>query len=242
MKTFLQVSLFGLLVVLVAGYLVVAYSMGSVVKAGVNRVGPKLTQSRVELAGAKLSPLTGAGTLSGLTVGNPTGWSNGNAFTLAKVSLDLEPKSVFGDTIIINEIIIDQPEFNYETRIMSSNIQDLLKNIQQATGGGKDTETKDGPPKKFIVKKFRLTNAKATVIAGGAAVPVPLPAISLDDLGVAEGGLTGGQLAAAIMKPIVAEVINVAAGAIGQIGSSGNTSETVKQVGKAMEELLKKKP
>jgi hypothetical protein len=238
MKTFLKISLLGVLIVLIAGYFVVAYSMGSVVKTAVNRVGPKMTQSKVELAGARLSPISGSGTLTGLVVGNPAGWSAGNAFSLGQVSLDLEPRSVFEDTIVINEIIIDQPEFNYETKIVASNIQDLLKNIEQYTGASKDPAEKEGPPKKFIVKKFRLTNAKATVVAGGTAVPVSLPTISLDNLGVAEGGLTSGQLAAAVMKPVLAEVITVATGAIGQ--ASGGLS--VEKVGEAVKGLFKKKP
>ena len=35
MKTFLKVSVLGLLIILIAGYFIVAYSMGSIVKAGV---------------------------------------------------------------------------------------------------------------------------------------------------------------------------------------------------------------
>src|SRR3954468_2402915 len=148
MKTFLKVSLLGLVIILLVGYFVVAYSMGSIVKAGVNKVGPSITQSKVELADAKISPLTGAGTLTGLAVGNPQGWSDRNAFSLGKVAINLEPKSVFKDTIVINEIIIDQPEFLYETKIVTSNIKDLLKNIEQSIGGNKEVGKEEGPGKK----------------------------------------------------------------------------------------------
>lgn len=248
MKTFLKVSVLGLLIVLLVGYFVVAYSMGSIVKAGVNKVGPGITQSKVELAGAKLSPLTGAGTLTGLAVGNPKGWSDANAFFLGKVAFDLEPMSVFKDTIVINEIVIDQPEFLYETKFVSSNIKDLLKNIEQYTGAKKEIGKEEGPPKKFIVKKFRLTNGKATVGVGAAALPVPLPAISLDDLGVKEGGITGGQLAGAIMKDVLGSIVNATAGALSQLGgTAGNTSlektkEAAKAAGDAIKNLFQKKP
>lgn len=247
MKTFLKVSVLGLLILLLVGYFVVAYSMGSVVKAGVNRVGPRITQSKVELAGAKISPLTGAGTLTGFTVGNPQGWSDANAFSLGKVSIDLEPGSVLKDTIVINEIVIDQPEFLYETKLVRSNIQDLLKNIEAYTGGNKEIGEKEGPPKKFIVKKFRLTNGKATVGVGVAALPVPLPAISLDNLGVAEGGITGAQLSRAILADVLRSIVNATAGAIGQLGgAAGNTSiektkEAAKQAGDALKKLFEKK-
>ena len=248
MKTFLKVSLLGLLILLVVGYFVVAYSMGSIVKAGVNKVGPRITQSKVELAGANISPLSGSGTLTGLSVGNPPGWSDRNAFALGKVSINLEPMSVFKDTIVINEITIDQPEFLYETKIVTSNIKDLLKNIEQSVGGNKEIGKEQGPGKKFIVKKLRLTNGKATLGVGAAALPVPLPAISLDNLGVAEGGITASQLSAAVMKDVLASIVNATAGALGQLGgTAGNTSiektkEAAKQAGDALKSLFGKKP
>jgi len=40
---------------------------------------------------------------------------------------------------VINELVIEQPEFLYETKIVSSNIGDLLKNIEQSMGARKRT-------------------------------------------------------------------------------------------------------
>lgn len=239
MKTLLKLSLLGLLVLLIAGYFVVAYSMGSVVKAGMNQVGPRVTQSKVELAGAMISPLTGSGTLSGLAVGNPKGWSDRNAFFLGKVSINLEPMSLFSDTIVINEITIDQPEFLYETKLISSNIKDLLKNIEQYTGAKKEAGTeKEGPPKKFILKKFRLTNGKATLGVGTAALPVALPPISLDNLGVDAGGITAGQMAGEIMKSVLGDIVAATASNT----SLEKTKEAAKQAGDAIKKLFERKP
>ena len=50
--------------------------------------------------------------ISGLSVGNPEGWSDNNALYLGKIHVDVQPFSIFGDHIVINEIIIDQPEFH----------------------------------------------------------------------------------------------------------------------------------
>ncbi len=232
----------GILVVLVAGsYVAVAFFMGSIVKAGVNKMGPRLTQSKVELASASLSPLTGVGTLSGLSVGNPAGWSEGRAFYLGSVHVEMEPRSVFGEPIVINELTIDRPEFNYETRFVSSNIKDLLNNIQAYTGKG-EPAGRDEKPKKFIVKKFRLTNGKATLGVGSTAVPVPLPAISLDNLGVAEGGITSGQLAGAIMQDVLGTIVAGTADALGKIGATAGAAgfEKSGEAAKKAEEAIKK--
>ncbi|HEY8995071.1 MAG TPA: hypothetical protein VIM71_10450 [Lacunisphaera sp.] len=247
MKKILLILGMGFLIVAIAAYIGVAYFLGSIVKAGVNNFGPKLTQTKVVLADANLSPLTGTGTLTGLSVGNPKGWSDGNAFSLGKVHVDVEPMSVFGDHVVINEIAIDQPEFNYETKIVSSNIKDLLKNIQEFTGdGGQPPKTKDGKPVKFIVKKFRMTNAKATVGVGATALQVPLPPISLDDLGVAEGGITADQLASALMQKVLGSIVAGTANALGQVGSTSGSvtveqvKDAAKKAGEAIKGLFKK--
>ncbi|HVT72355.1 MAG TPA: hypothetical protein VHD61_04410 [Lacunisphaera sp.] len=238
-----------ILVLLVVAYVGLAYFLGSIVKVGVNTFGPKLTQTRVELASASLSPLTGSGTLSGLAVGNPKGWSDGNAFALGKVHIDMQPWSVFGDHIVINEIIIDQPEFNYETKIVSSNIKDLLNNIESFSGKGEKTATtKSGQPIKFVVKKFRVTNAKATLGTGVAALPVPLPPISLDNLGVAEGGITADQLAGALMRNVLGGIVQGTAQALTQVGGTAGaaglekTKEAAKKAGDAVKKLFGGKP
>ncbi|MFI5357539.1 MAG: hypothetical protein ACHQ4G_09405, partial [Opitutales bacterium] len=143
---------------LVVAYIGLTFFLGSIVKAGVNKFGPKLTQTKVELAGAQISPLTGSGTLTGLFVGNPAGWHSDHAFYLGKIHVSIEPLSLLGDHIVIDEITIDQPEFVYETKIVASNIKDLLKNIESFSGsGGQAATTKSGKPIKFVVKKFRLT-------------------------------------------------------------------------------------
>lgn len=246
MKKALLIIGFGLLALGLVIYLTLAFFLGGIVKAGVNNFGPKLTQTKVELAGAVLSPLSGTGTLTGLAVGNPAGWSDGNAFYLGKVHVDVQPFSVLGDRVVINEITIDQPEFNYETRILSSNIKDLLANIEKFSGsGGKEPTTKSGQPIRFIVKKFRLTNGKATVGIGPTALPVPLPPISLDDLGVAEGGITADQLATAIMRRVLSTVAASTAQAIGEQGGSATlekAKEAVRQLGDGVKDLFKKKP
>ncbi len=249
MKTFLKLFLLGLLLFVVCAYFVLAYALGSVVKAGVNSFGPKLTQTRVELAGASLSPLTGSGTLSGLAVDNPKGWSAGRAFYLGRVHVDVQPFSIFGDQVVVNEITIDQPEFAYETKFVSSNIKDLLKNIEDYTGsGGKAPETKGGKPIKFVVKKFRMTNGKATLGVGAAALPVPLPPISLDNLGVAEGGITADQLARALMQNVLTSIVSGTANALSQVGGTAGaaslekTKEAAKKAGDTIKDLFKKKP
>jgi hypothetical protein len=194
------------------------------------------------LEDATISPLSGIGTLTGLRVGNPAGWSQGDAFRLGKVHIHVEPFSLLKDRIVINELLVEQPEFFYETKIVASNIGDLLKAIEQAMGPGKADEPKtaNGRPIKLIVKKLVLKDGRATLGAIGQAAEVPLPPINMVDIGVKEGGVTPVQLAAEIMRHVTPTIV---AASMKALTASGGTSgaaavEGVKQVGEAIKGLF----
>jgi hypothetical protein len=250
MKKFLGVGLLFVLILLLGLYFTLQYFLGGIVKKGVNTYAPRITQTKVEIQDAKLSPFSGVGEINGLRVGNPAGWSPADAFRLGRVRIDMEPFTVLKDHIVINELTIEQPEFLYETRLVASNIGDLLKNIEQSIGGREaEAKTKDGKPIKLVVKKLVLKDGKVTVGAAGAALPLPLPQIDMVDIGVAEGGVTPAQLAFAIMKSVTANVVAAATQAIAKSGlsglgdqlskgSTGATIEQAKQVGDAIKGIF----
>lgn len=234
-----------LALLVIAAFVVVSFFLGQIVTAGVNGFAPKLTQTKVVLGGARISPLSGSGTLSDLVVGNPQGWSDANLCALGRIHVNVAPMSLFGDAIVVNEISIEAPEFNYETKIIASNVNDLLKNIEASLGGGgkaapSDAKTAGGAPKKFVVKKFRLEGGKVRLGLAGTGATLPMPPIELNDLGVKEGGITANQLAFAVMKSVTASVVSATAKAATDIGKTGGAgaAETVKQAGDAIKGLF----
>ena len=208
------------------GIAVMSLFLGNIVAAGVNTFGPKVTQTKVKLTSATISPLTGNGALHGLVVGNPAGWSKNNLCSLGKIHLSVAPFSLLGDHIVLNEVFIDEPEFNYETKFVSSNIADLLKNIEAVTGG-KNTPsavTKSGTPIKFEVKKFRLQHGWVRLGVGPAAIKLPMPPIELNDLGTAEGGISPDQIVFAVMKSVTGSIVGATTAAAGKIGSTAGAA------------------
>lgn len=240
MKKVLLSIVIGLLALVVIAYIAAHFFLGSLVKTGVNNVGPRVTQTDVTLVDASLSP-TGSGTLTGLAVDNPTGWTDANALYLGRVDFDVEPTSVLSDTIVINSLVIDQPELTYETRLVASNIADLLKNIEASLGpSAPKPDDPNTPPKKFIVKHFKLTDGKVTIGVGPAALPVPLPSLELNDLGVNEGGLTAGQLSVAVLRQVLANVVTATTGAALQSGGTlgAGATEQLKKTGENLKKLF----
>ncbi len=211
----------GLLLLLVSAYLVLIFFCGSIVKSRINKFGPELTQTTVVLGGAQLSPLSGTGTLTDLVVGNPKGWSGGHAFTLKSIHVDLVPSSVFSDHIVINEIVIDDPELVYETKLISSNIGDLVKAINQSTSSkpADGPTAQNGKPTTFVIKKLRLENGHVRLGVGPTAVTLDLPATEFTNLG-SDGGVSAEQLSLLIMRTIASDVVKGSISGIGK-GVSG---------------------
>lgn len=241
MKKLLGYTVVIVLVLGIGLYITMQFFLGGIVKNAVNRVGPTITQTKVELQAANISPFSGVGTLTGLSVGNPAGWSATDAFRLGKVHINLEPFSLMKDHIVINELIVEEPEFFYETKLVTSNINDLLKNIEKAVGAKEaDPKTADGKPIKLVVKKLVLKDGRVAIGAGGQVVTIPLPPVDMIDIGVKEGGVTPAQLGVAVMRHVTPTIIAASMQAFTQGAGAGGAAavEGARQVGEAIKGLF----
>jgi len=208
-------------VVLAVVYFGFSIILGSIVTAGVNRFAPGIVHVPVTLVSARISPLSGGGTLSGLVVGNPPGWSSDRAFSMKEIHVEASPFSILGDHIVVKDVLIDGPQFVYETRVLTSNIGALLKGMESgADDGSAKPATASGKPMKFEVRHFRLQNGTIRLGVGPAAIALPMPTIDLTDLGTREGGITADQLALAIMRSVSESVVTATTEAAGKIGST----------------------
>ena len=205
---------------------VAAFSFGSIVTRGVNSFAPRLTNTTVTLSSADISPFSGSGTLRGFTMGNPAGWSDAKLVSVKKVHVSVVPRSITADHVIINDIDVQAPEFDYETKIVSSNVGDLLANIEKAGGGSAapQAETKSGKPIKIEVKHFRVTGGMVRLGAGAAAIKIPLPPIELTDIGARENGVTPDQLATVIMRSVTSNILHATTQAALKVGGTAGAA------------------
>jgi len=152
-------------------------------------------------------------------VGNPPGWSDNPALAFGKIQVEVAPTSFLGDHIVVRDVEIDAPVFNYETRMLSSNIGDLLNHLAgNSTGAG--AVTSSGQPIRFEVKRLRLSGGKVRLGVGPEAVVLPMPPLEIDDLGTSEGGITANQLAFAVMRRMTASVVTTTTAAMGHVGAT----------------------
>ena len=239
-STFVKIGAVVLALLLLA-YIGLNYFVGSLVRTEFNRRGPSLTQTKVTLDRARISPLSGNGTLSGLFVGNPKGWTSDRAFSISRIHVEIEPSSIFKDHIVINEIRIEKPYFVYETRLVSSNISDLLGKIQSHTGHGNNTKSKSGQPLKFEVRHLILKDGRVTLGVGPTALTFPMPEIDLKDLGRGDG-MTSDQLALVIMRALSANVVQATVHMAGKVGSTmgAAAADAAKKAAGSLQSLLGK--
>jgi len=213
----------------VLALVIASFFLGSIITRGVNSFGPKLTNTRLTLSNADISPFSGSGTLRGFVIGNPAGWSDADLASLGKVRVSVVPSSIRGDHIIINDIDVEAPVFDYETRLSSSNVNDLLANIEKAGGGSSAPRAvaKDGKPLKIEVRHFRVHNGVVRLGAGRAgAVRIPLPPIELSDIGTRENGVTPDQLATVVMKSVTSNIVRATTQAAMKVGGTAGAAAT----------------
>jgi len=250
-KLFLRIGLGG--VVLIALVLVVVFfSLNSIVKKGVETLGPEMTRVDVRLGSADISPFSGGGRLSQLFVGNPEGFKTPSAIQMGDIKVGVKVSSVLKDVIVINEINIQAPEITLEGNLSGNNLSKILDNVSGADEKQKAAPAATGAKKekKFCVKELVIDGGKINLsldlsILGGKSATIPLPAIHLSNIGTETDGVTAAELVKQIMKPLLDGVLDAAKKEIASGGKGlenlgkGGVNDAKKAVGGVID-LFKK--
>lgn len=218
MKKVLGIIAALVLVAVVGGGLYLYFAFSSLVKAGVETYGPRITQTKVTLGGVSASLFGGSATIENLVIGNPAGFKSDQAMSVRKASVTVEPGTVMKDVVHIKDIAITAPQITYEMGQGSNNLSVLQKNIAKAsqTPGTQPPAQKDqaaGPEKKFIIDRLVISDAQATAamtqlsgvasaVGQGSNIAVTLPTIDMRDLGKKEGGLPPAKIAEQVMAKL----------------------------------------
>ena len=241
-----------LAVLVVVGLVVVYASLGSIIKTGVETVGPKATKAPVTVEKIDLALLSGRVEIQGIVVGNPEGFKTDSAFRLGSVRVRFDPRSVLTNTIHVKEVLIEAPQVTYEMSLKGSNVARIKKNVDEFAGkvlpaGDGEEEAPPPPPpepaeggKKVIIDSVRVFDGKISLSAtalGGNALPVPLPDIQLKDIGKESDGASIGDATSEVFDAVLGGIKGAVAGAGDLLKKSGETlTGSAKDVGKAAQE------
>jgi len=221
MKVLLKVGVIVVLLLVVALTMIGVY-FNSMIKAGVEAVGPRITGTTVIVDAVDLSPFSGQGRLKGLVVGNPPGFQAERAFKLADAKVKVDLKTALTDKLIIEEILIDGPEITYESGPSGSNLSKIQENVAAfgksvgtQEGAESKSQKKDPTQKKVQINHFIVKNGQVSLSASmlkGKALTVRLPDLHLRDIGKESGGVMVQQAAAEVLMAINKSVVQSVAG------------------------------
>ena len=209
-------------------------NLDELVAAAITQHGSAMTQARVGVEHVEIHAKNGKGVISGLFVGNPKGFKTAHALRVERIELDVDLATLTQDAIVVRLLVIDKPNVIYEKGEVMTNFDAIQKNI--ATYLGPQKKTQGGT--RLIIEELTICNAKAQASAGfmgGKTVSIPLPDISLKNVGKAKGGVTPGELGQEITNALKAR-LSVSAN-FDRLKKS--TGEALDKAGSAIKGLLK---
>jgi len=216
----LLIGVAALAVIIVGGLLFVWSNLDGIVKDAIQTYGSEATKTQVSVADVKLELEAGKASFSGLTVANPTGFTEPNIFSLGKISTKIDVSTIRQNPIVIDEIIISAASVIYEiNKAGMSNVDVLKKNLGAGDSAkAKPADKADSDEElKMIIRKLVVEGSKAKVriaALGDAEQTVNLPRIQLTDVGKKSGGATAAEVARILSSRLVGNV----KGAVASLG------------------------
>lgn len=233
----------GIPVLIIVVIVALVFSVNSIIKHGVETVGPMALGTYVTLEEVDISLFSGKGQLKGLIIGNPEGFKTESSFKLNEVRLAIDVSSLLSDKIIIEEIFIDAPEITYEKGGKGDNFAAILDNVNdfaRMTGGKASEdpkeESKEGG-KKIQINNLIVKNGKVNMSMSalkGEQLTLPLADIHLKDIGGDDEGTSIADAVKEVFGAVNKNVIGSVAGSAKAIAESAEKAAG-KTVGKAKE-------
>lgn len=209
MSKTIKYTVIGLMLLLGAGFLVITFTMDSIVRSNIEKIGSEMTGTRVTVDGASISLFSGEGAITGFRVGNPEGYSTEHAMIMNDFFIRLDVKSLLSDEIIIEEIIITGPSVYVEQKLTGNNLRTILNSINKAAPkkASPDEKTSDT---ELLIRHFLLQDGTVnlhTSIGGERSAWVKMSTIELHDLGRGRERQAVEQIVAQIADRIITEAL-----------------------------------
>jgi hypothetical protein len=224
----------GVIVIVVVALIAYVWSsLDSLVAAAIETYGSEATQTPVRVSGVKLELTQGRGSITGLTVANPDGFSAPQAFSLGGISTAIDTATITEDPIVIDEIVIQAPQVVYEIDAQGRSNVNVLKD--RLGGGGASQEqgpsSSAEPGPRLIIRRLLIERGQIDVNI--AALPngdktIKLPRIELKDIGAKSNGASGAEVAEKVLTVLI-ERVATEVGSLGVDKYLGKSAEEIEQ-------------
>ncbi len=235
---------------------------GPVARPIANRVAPTITKTDFGLGHLSFNPYTGRLEVGDVQIGNPAGYSEPRAVALGSLTVVADLPSVFSDCIHVREVTLTDCFVSY--LYGGENNVDNLTQLQMNVAGGKEkyeaaqrrqeaadeeaaqkaAETpvsaeESGPARRLVIDRLTISGVRVKL----QMLTIPVPTITLTDLGRKSGGVTLTELTAQVWDAVLKSATKAGDGAAALGGlintTAGDLGTAVKDAGKATGESLK---
>ncbi|OBQ56893.1 hypothetical protein SP90_02230 [Halodesulfovibrio spirochaetisodalis] len=175
-------------------------SINPILKKTVHYIGPRVMGARVQLEDAKLSTLSGYGTIHNVYLANPAGFPRGHCIQIGEIYVDMLTSSIGTGTIIINDLTIKAMDIAFIIKREGNNFAMLLDNLRRKIPEPRvypPNPTKEIDYKQIIGNRYIIKNVHIITPSVSGSMPKPQRAnfsVIMDDMhfenvGEAENGV-----------------------------------------------------
>jgi len=160
--------------------------LGRGVKLAMERFGPGIIGAPVSVGAVVLTPWSGRGAITNLVIGNPPGFKGAHALKVGSVEVKIKLSSLATDTVVVESVVVQEPEVLYEMGGGGSNLSRLQRNAEAAMPASGAAPAKSAPTKSLFIKDLRVSGGQVGLAAsalGGQGATIALPAVQMRNLG-----------------------------------------------------------
>ena len=204
MKKGILAAIAVILLLFIGGIAYIYSSIGSVISDTIAQEGSAITQTKVSVGVSEYSTTSGLATLSQIQVANPAGFKSALALNVGQIDLWIEPESLSTDVIRVKSLILQAPEITYEIVDRTDNLRALKYQIEETI---KQTQNQTGE-KRLLLERIQIKNGVVIVKSddlSGARRTAQLGPITLNNIGLGQGGVSAAELAHLLTLEILRE-------------------------------------
>lgn len=217
-----KVAIFvALLAVAAVGFTIWAsFNLNDIVQSAIESNGSALTETEVKVDGVDIVIDEARATISGLTIGNPSGFKDGAALSFDSIRATLDREQIGMDLVVVEELEILNPVISYETGLRGSNLDALRNTANKNAGIGPSNaeaqkNTDLGP--RFIIRKLKIGKGEITAAAVGQEGSSDFPSVVLRNVGGPDG-VSGSQVGRIVISELTSKTLSaVTRGALDDI-------------------------
>lgn len=195
--------LFGAIVIGAVLALIFSFSIDKMVESSLESTTSKALNTSVDVHEVSLSLLDGSGTINGITIHNPEGFSENPALKFQQISIKVKITSLFSDTVIVDRVQVKTPELYFEQQVEGNNFDALTNNMSNASSSEGSLIVDF-----LLIKKGQIT--LATDIGGEKSVVAEFSSIELENIG-RSGNNAMEQTIQQILTPVLEKALKEAA-------------------------------